>query len=158
MRLLLCPPTLPPVTMFPRVIWVMGMRGWRDMWCDEHWVFYATDESLNSTLKQNKFSISTWGPSALKIPLQGGGPSTLKIPLQEPQIDQGQPTMTSAVLLTASNWGGPQVGKRNLSRDNRGIWRHGSQFSPCVNAELATGGGRQRGNPLETTGDWVLWD
>jgi len=32
--------------------WVMGIK--EGTWCDEHWVLYATDESLNSTPETNK--------------------------------------------------------------------------------------------------------
>ena len=31
--------------------WVMGIK--KGMWCDEHWVLYATDESLNTTSNTN---------------------------------------------------------------------------------------------------------
>ena len=31
---------------------VMGMK--EGMWCNEHWVLYATDESLNYTSETNK--------------------------------------------------------------------------------------------------------
>ena len=31
--------------------WVMGIK--ESAWCNEHWVLYATDESLNSTCETN---------------------------------------------------------------------------------------------------------
>ena len=31
--------------------WVTGIK--EGTWCDEHWVFYATEESLNSTSETN---------------------------------------------------------------------------------------------------------
>ena len=34
--------------------WVMSMK--EDMGCDEHWVLYVTDESLNSTCETKKRS------------------------------------------------------------------------------------------------------
>ena len=33
------------------IYWVMGIK--EGTWSDEHWVLYATDESLNSTHKTN---------------------------------------------------------------------------------------------------------
>ena len=32
--------------------WVMGLK--ESMWCNEHWVLYAIDESLNSTFETKK--------------------------------------------------------------------------------------------------------